>query len=103
MKRQPMATVRVIRLPHVHADAVRVEIECPSSVTGMTSVPGPDELATVELLVTAAVFEHERRCGECLTDEAHRKGDQDVRAYAERGYALIRKLQLQRRAADLLN
>ena len=38
---RPVAEVRVLTLPHLHPDAVRIETECQYSTTGLTSLPGP--------------------------------------------------------------
>ena len=89
MSRRPIAEVRVIKLPELHPDAVRIEVECPASTTGMTSVPaplGPD--LGVALLITAAVFAHEERCdGGCDTAAAHAQGSPSMRQETERLYA----------------
>lgn len=67
MMRRPSATVRVIRLPHLHPEAVRVEVDCRFSTTGITSIPaGPIKLTRAQL-VTFATAEHEARCGRCCT------------------------------------
>jgi hypothetical protein len=89
LRRRPRAEVRVLKLPDVHPDAVRIEVECPASTTGLTSVPaplGPD--MGVALLITAAVFAHEERCdGGCDTSEAHGLGSPTARQETERMYA----------------
>jgi hypothetical protein len=41
VSRRPVAAVTVLKLPHLHPDAIRVEIECRYSMTGLTSIPGP--------------------------------------------------------------
>ena len=71
---RPTAEVRILHRPQLHPDAVRVEIECPFGTTGVTSVPGPMLVLTEPQLVTAAVFEHEARCGACDTEPAHGRG-----------------------------
>jgi hypothetical protein len=89
MSCRPVAEVRVVKMPDVHPDAVRIEVECPASTTGMTSVPaplGPD--LGVALLITAAVFAHEERCdADCDTSEAHAQGSLTARQETERLYA----------------
>jgi len=86
MTRRPIAEVKVIRMPHLHPDAVRVEIECPWSTTGLTSLPGPLFALTLEQLVTSAVFEHEARCGECDSKAAHEQGDREIREQTDRAW-----------------
>ncbi len=97
MTRRPIAEVRVIRLPHLAASCVRVEVECPAARTGITHVPGGPIDMDVPLLTTFAVYEHEERCDAgCDTREAHARGDRRAREYVERmkanvGAALIRR------------
>lgn len=89
-----------MRLPHLHPDAVRVEVDCRFSTTGVTSVPGgPVELSRRQL-VTFATYQHEERCGRCDTDAAHRQGDQTMRAEAER---LHHEIELRRAVAGRKN
>lgn len=80
MKRRPIAEVRILKLPHLHPDAVRVEIDCRYSTTGLTSIPAPGgpELTRPQM-ITGAVYEHESRCGECDTTRAHQQGDTALR------------------------
>ncbi len=85
MKRRPQATVRVLKLPHIAPDAIRIEIDCRYSTTGLTSIPGPLMPMTRAQMITAAVFEHEARCeGDCDTAQAHDQGDPAIRAHTER-------------------
>jgi hypothetical protein len=95
MEHRPIATVTVMRLPHLHPEAIRIEIECSSSTTGLTSLPAADgpELP-VPALVTAATFEHEARCGLCDTSEAHARGAVELRDETERLYAQVRQRRL---------
>jgi len=79
MSRQPIAAVRIIRMPHLHPDAIRVEVDCRYITTGLTALPGPILALSREQLVTSAVFEHEAVCGSCDTEEAHRQGDPRMR------------------------
>jgi hypothetical protein len=39
MTRRPQATVRILRQPHLAPDAVRVEVDCRYSTTGLTAIP----------------------------------------------------------------
>ena len=69
------AAVRVLRLPHVHPDAVRVEVDCRHATTGLTGVPSDRLPMTRPQFVAAAVLEHEARCGACDTARARAQGD----------------------------
>lgn len=103
MRRRPSATVRVLTRPDLHPDAVRIEVDCPASCTGLTSIPaGPVKLTQAQL-ITSAVFEHEARCGECSTEDAHRHGDPAIRAETERLHAVYRQHQLRRATAGRVN
>jgi hypothetical protein len=91
MSRRPIASVRVLRMPHLHPRAVRIEVECSASTTGLTQVPAETFDLTVPQMVTAAVFEHEARCeGDCDTTQAHQRGDQQIRAETERAWNVVR-------------
>jgi hypothetical protein len=90
LSRQPIATVRVLTLPHIAPDAVRIEIDCRYSTTGLTSVPGPAFSLTRPQMITAAVFEHEARCIDCDTSEAHEQGDQAIREATECAWNEVR-------------
>ncbi len=97
MKRRPIAEVRVIRMPHLAAGCVRVEVECSGSVTGITHLPGGPIDMDIPLLTTFATYEHEERCDAgCDTSRAHARGDRRAREYVERlkanvGAAMIRR------------
>jgi len=103
MKRRPQATVRVLTLPHIDAEAVRVEVDCRYSTTGLTSIPGPLVVMTRPMLVTSALFAHEGRCGECDTTDAHDQGDQTVRAEMERLSAAVMQRAARRYAESVRN
>lgn len=89
MTRRPIATVRVIRMPHVADGCVRVEIECSESITSLTSIPGDRLDMPLPQIITAATLEHEARCGECDTSAAHDRGDQHVRGHVERLHGAV--------------
>ena len=89
MTRRPVATVRILKQPHLAPDAVRVEIDCRYSTTGLTSIPSEALRLTVPMLVTQAVYTHEERCGDCDTTEAHERGDRRVREHVEQLSAAI--------------
>lgn len=96
MTRRPLAQVRVLKLPHLHPDALRIEVECPVGVTGLTHVPGGAIDLDVLMLTTMAIYEHEARCGECSTEEVHWEGDQQVRAMTDRAWAAHQQAQVRR-------
>jgi hypothetical protein len=77
-------------MPHLGEGAVRIEVDCKHSTTGLTSVPGPLDLPT-PALITAACFEHEARCGECDVSQAHARGATGLRAETERVYAQMQQ------------
>jgi hypothetical protein len=96
MTYRPIAHVRVMKLARIHPEAVRVEVECSGSRTGITHVPGGPIDIDLPLLITFATYEHEERCDAgCDTSKAHAQGDRRAREYVERlkasvGAALIR-------------
>jgi hypothetical protein len=88
MTRRPIAQVRVLKQPHLHPEAVRVEVDCRHATAGITQMPAPGglELPT-PALVTAACFEHEARCSQCDTAEAHRQGNVQLREWTEEAWS----------------
>jgi hypothetical protein len=90
VSRRSIAQVRVLKLPHLHPEALRVEIDCRHSTTGLTSVPSPAISFTRPQLVTTAVIEHEARCGDCDTTEAHQQGDATLHRLAIEADGFIR-------------
>jgi hypothetical protein len=74
-------------MPHLHPDAIRVEVGCEAGTTGLTGVPGPLDFETLAL-ITGAAFIHERRCG-CDTAEAYRRGDAALRETIEHAWRHI--------------
>jgi hypothetical protein len=103
MSRRPIAEVRVIRMPHLAEGCVRVEVECSGSTTGLTQVPGLMQALTSEQMVTAAVFEHESRCGRCDTERAHAQGDRRVREMTDRAWEKLIGAAQRRYAASRRN
>lgn len=102
MKHRPTAEVRVIRMPHLGEGAVRIEVDCKHSTTGLTSIPGPFELPT-PTLITAACFEHESRCGDCDISAAHAEGAEGLRQETERVYAAFQQRRRRRYAEGRRN
>lgn len=89
-RRRPIATVRVLRLPQLAPGAVRVEVDCRHSTTGITSLPGGPLELDVPMLTTIAVYTHEEQCGSCDTSDAHERGDERIRDATERAAAGLR-------------
>jgi hypothetical protein len=54
--RRPIAEARVLNLDHLIEGARRVEIDCPATTTGVTSVPGGVLEMTIPQLVTMAFY-----------------------------------------------
>ena len=101
---RPIARVRVLPLPDLAPGAVRVEVECPEGTTGMTQVPAPGGVElSVAVLITAAVFGHEERCGACVTAAAHRQGDVRIRDHTERAWRALRAARARRYMAGRRN
>jgi hypothetical protein len=84
MSRRPLATVRVLKLPHLHPGAIRIELECPASTTGYTQIPSGPVGLPVEVLITMTAFEHDAQCGACDTSGVHRQGSTEARAAVAR-------------------
>ena len=92
MTRRPTAAVRVIRMPRLHPEAVRIEVGCQLGTTGITQIPAPGGPGLpTPALITAACFEHEVRCGDCDTSEAHAQGARELREETERVYEAFRQ------------
>ena len=85
MNKTPRATLRIIDQPAL--GAVRLEVECDGSVTGLTHVPTAACELPDELLVTVVAFEHESRCGACDLEDVFAQGSQEARELAERLWA----------------
>lgn len=86
------ASVKVIHRPDFGELAIRVEVSCPNRVTGLLNVLGeahPEVRGA--LLIVAACFEHEARCGQCDLTEARRQADVEVRAAPEEAWATWRE------------
>jgi hypothetical protein len=103
MTRRPLAQVRILRQLHLSPDAVRVEIDCRYSTTGLTSIPSEALRLTVPMLVTQATYLHEERCGDCDTSEAHQRGDRRVRDHVEQIAATMQAKAAERYAAGRRN
>jgi hypothetical protein len=99
LTRRPIAEVRVIRMPHLAAGCIRVEVDCSASTTGITHIPGGPIDMDVPMLITFAAYEHEERCDAgCDMSRAHARGDQRAREYVERMKAAMQIKQAQRYA-----
>ena len=89
MSRRPLASVRVLQRPDLAEGCLRVEVECRYGTTGLTSIAADRIGLTVPVLITAACYEHESRCGDCDTSQAHERGDQQVRAETKRTWNVV--------------
>jgi hypothetical protein len=104
VNRRPIASVTTLKLPHLHPDAVRIEVACPASTTGITHVPGPVVDVEIPTLITMAVVEHEARCeGDCDTSFVHAQGDEQAREIIETLQATVQTMQARRYASDVRN
>jgi hypothetical protein len=83
---RPIAEVRVLRMPHLHPDAVRVVVDCRYSTTGLTVLPGPMLALSREQLIASAVLEHEALCGSCDTEQATDRAWNELLVAAQRRY-----------------
>ena len=79
----PRATLTICRRPGLSPGAVRFEVDCRSSTTGLTHVPRPALPMTDEMLITVAAFAHEERCGQCNLADVFARGDQQMQAVTE--------------------
>jgi hypothetical protein len=98
-----MATVRVLHLDELIEGAVRVEIDCPGSTTGYTSVPGAALSMSLPQLITMACFTHEEQCGLCDTSDARKQGDQDAEAQVIELRAALQAVELRRHTQERRN
>jgi hypothetical protein len=103
MKHPPIAQVRILEQPHLHPEAVRVEVECSGSTTGITHVPGGALEFDTPTLTTMAVYEHQARCGDCDTSEAHQRGSQPIREHVEQVAARLRGIRARRYVEGVRN
>ena len=79
----PRASLRILRRPDLAPGAARFEVDCKFSTTGLTHVPSPALPMTDEMLILAAGYAHEERCGECDVSDVLDRGDQQMRAATE--------------------
>ena len=94
---RPTATVKVIHRPDFGPLAIKVEVGCPDQVTGLLNVLGvarPEMRGAV--LIVAACFEHETRCGRCDLSEARGQADVQVRAAPDEAWVAWREERRQR-------
>jgi hypothetical protein len=80
--RRVKATLRILRRPDLAPGAARYEIDCRYSTTGLTHLPGPVALAD-QVLITAAGYEHESRCGECDLSDVFARGDRRMQVLTD--------------------
>ena len=102
MQRRPIASVRVIHRPDFGPLAIKVEVGCPERVTGLVNVLGEaDPHVRGAVLIVAACFEHETRCGLCDLTDARWQADVEVRAAPEEAWAAWREERRHRLLRDL--
>ena len=94
---RPIATVKVIHRPDFGPLAIKVEVGCPGRATGLLNVLGeaPPGVRGA-LLIVAACFEHEARCGRCDLTDTREQADVEVRAAPEEAWAAWREERRQR-------
>ncbi len=80
----PRATLRVLRRPDLRPGAARFEVDCRYSTTGLTHLPAPDLDLTDGMLILAAAYEHEARCGRCDLSDVLDRGDPRIRELVDR-------------------
>jgi len=97
MGRRSSATVKVIHRPDFGPLAIKVEVGCPGHVTGLLNVLGdsPPEVRGA-LLIIAACFEHEARCGRCDLTDAREQADVEVRVAPDEAWGAWREERRQR-------
>jgi hypothetical protein len=88
---RPRATLKIMDLPTFGRAARRFEVDCPASTTGLTHLPTPALGLSDEVLILAAGYAHEERCGECDVGDVLGRGDQGVRGLTERTWAAVRE------------
>ena len=100
----PRAALRVLPLPEFGEGVVRVEVACPTSITGATqiSAPGCPALA-IESLTTLLAYRHADGCGRCDLADVHAAGDEEFRAMVERASAARRARRIEAYAAERRN
>ena len=92
----PRASLRVLHQPHLGPGVVRFEVDCKYSTTGLTHVPSPAVPLTDEMLILAAAYEHEARCGECDLADVLDRGDQRLRRVVDEEWPRIEAALLER-------
>ena len=80
----PRATLRILRRPDLRPGAARFEVDCKYRTTGLTHFPAPGIDLTDGVLILAAAYEHEARCGACELSDVLARGDQQLRELVDR-------------------
>ncbi len=93
----PRATLTIYRRPDLATGAVRFEVDCRSSTTGLTHVPNPALPLTDEMLITVAAYAHEERCGQCDLADVFARGDQQMQAVTEELWPKVQGAVISRR------
>jgi hypothetical protein len=103
MQQPTTATVKVTHRPDFGDEAIEVEVTCPERVTGLLNVLGDAEPGLRgAVLILAACFEHEARCGRCDLSEVREQANVEVRAAPEEAWAAWREERRQRLIRALL-
>ena len=90
------ATLRILRRPDLRPGAVRFEVDCRYSTTGLTHLPAPGVDLTDGVLILAAAYEHESRCGRCDLSDVLDRGDQRLRELVDREWPKVEAALLER-------
>ena len=103
MQQPPIAIVRVVHRPDFGDAAIKVEVSCPDRVTALMNALGDAEpKLRGAVLILAACFEHEARCGTCDLSAAREQADVEVRAAPEGAWRAWREERRQRLIQALL-
>ena len=83
MNKTPRASLTIYRRPNLAPGATRYEVGCKFGTTGLTSIPTPVVALTDKMLITAAAYVHQERCGGCDLGDVFTRGDQQMRELTE--------------------
>ncbi len=92
----PRARLRIHSRPDLAPGAIRYEVDCWYSTTGLTHLPSPVLPMTDEMLILAAGYAHEQRCGQYDVSDVLSRGDQQSRELTERMWAELQGAMLMR-------
>ena len=92
----PRATLRILRRPDLRPGAVRFEVDCSYSTTGLTHLPAPGIDLTDGVLILAAAYEHESRSGASDLSDVLERGDQRLRRVVDEEWPRVEAALLER-------